>query len=57
MANVDIKANTQDAQKKIRQLKQDIEKLDKQIKNPRKYNLQTKGLNAGSFSGGAGLTT
>lgn len=57
MANVDIKANTQDAQKKIRQLKQDIEKLDKQIKNPRKYNLQTKGINAGSISGGAGLTS
>ena len=55
MANVDIKANTSDAQKKIKKLKEDIEKLDKQIKSPKKYNLQTKGLNVGSIAGGAGL--
>ena len=29
MANVEIKANTADAQKKIKQLRQDIDRLDK----------------------------
>lgn len=54
MANVEIKANTQDAQKKIKQLRQDIDKLDKQIKAPKKYNLQTKGI-GGSLAGNAGI--
>lgn len=54
MANVEIKANTQDAQRKIKQLRQDIDKLDKQIKTPKKYNLQTKGV-GGSLAGNAGI--
>ena len=55
MAKVELKANTQDAQKKIQKLRQEIDKLDKQVKSPKKYNLQTKGLGVGSMAGGLGL--
>ena len=36
-------------------MRQDIDRLDKQIKSPKKFNLQTKGFNTGSIAGGAGL--
>lgn len=55
MAKVKLEANTQDAQKKIQKLRQEIDKLDKQVKSPKKYNLQTKGLGVGSMAGGLGL--
>ena len=57
MAEVKLTANTSDAQRKIKQLKQDIDKLDKQVKAPKKYNLQTKGFNTTSVAGGAGLSS
>lgn len=55
MAVVSIKGDTKDAEKKIKALKQDIDKLDQSARKPKKVNVQTKGIGTSGISGQAGL--